>query len=201
MRKSILIFMSLVLSIISLAQSEYESKIEKERKEKDLEYKTAEDSPIPNKLKKDFKGLNYFPVDSNFRVKARIVPATDTTSFQMKTTTERLPVYKPWAEAIFTINNQEYSLMMYENVALAASEEYKSYLFLPFNDLTNGVESYGGGRYINLEKTNSDFIIIDFNTCYNPYCSYNAKYSCPIPPDRNNLNILISAGEKNFDKH
>jgi hypothetical protein len=83
------------------------------------------------------------------------------------------------------------------------SLEYADYLFLPFNDASNGKTTYGGGRFIDLEipAAGNKTIEIDFNKAYNPYCAYNHNYSCPIPPDENNLNILVNAGVKDFAHH
>jgi uncharacterized protein (DUF1684 family) len=67
---------------------------------------------------------------------------------------------------------------------------------MPFKDLTSGNLSYGGGRYIDLEITTAKRVIIDFNKAYNPYCAYNHKYSCPIPPRENFLKAYIKAGLK-----
>jgi uncharacterized protein len=77
---------------------------------------------------------------------------------------------------------------------------YKNNLFLPFKDHTNGEESYGGGRYINLYTTDiqDGKIEIDLNTCYNPWCAYSDGYNCPIPPKENHLEMEVRAGEKNF---
>ena len=75
------------------------------------------------------------------------------------------------------------------------------HLFLPFTDNTNGVETYGGGRYIDLKIPAGNTINIDFNKAYNPYCAYSDKYSCPIPPPENHLDIEIKAGIKLTDHH
>jgi len=83
-------------------------------------------------------------------------------------------------------------------VELKEDEGYEDYLFLPFTDATNGNETYGGGRYIDLSIPNGDQIVIDFNKAYNPYCTYNKKYSCPIVPSQNALDIEIFAGVKAF---
>ncbi len=79
---------------------------------------------------------------------------------------------------------------------------YKDHLFLPFTDLTSGEESYGGGRYIDLETTGiiNNRLVIDFNKAYNPYCTYSDGYNCPIPPRENDLPVAIRAGEKAFAK-
>ena len=77
-------------------------------------------------------------------------------------------------------------------------EGFEDYLFLPFLDDTNGEESYGGGRYIDLKIPEGDQMTIDFNTAYNPYCAYDAKYSCPIVPRENYMDVEVRAGVKAF---
>jgi hypothetical protein len=116
----------------------------------------------------------------------------------MKTSTARLPEYVKYGEFHFTIDNIDYKLNVYQNIDLTKKEGYEDYLFLPFSDLTCGKESYIGGRYIDMRVPKSETIIIDFNTAYNPYCAYNHKYSCPIVPLENDLNIEIRAGVKKF---
>ncbi|MDO3384294.1 DUF1684 domain-containing protein, partial [Gilvimarinus sp. SDUM040013] len=105
--------------------------------------------------------------------------------------------------ASFTLKGKKFKLNIYQNQSLITSPEYKNHLFLPFNDLTNNTTSYEGGRYIDLEipPAKSKIIIIDFNKAYNPYCAYNHKYSCPIPPADNFLDIEINAGVKKYQKH
>jgi uncharacterized protein (DUF1684 family) len=85
--------------------------------------------------------------------------------------------------------------------SLKPGAKYKNHIFVPFTDLTTGSESYGGGRYVDLELPFSDKVIIDFNRAYNPYCAYNHKYSCAIPPEENHLNVAIKAGVKAFANH
>ena len=90
---------------------------------------------------------------------------------------------------------------VYQNQELIKQEGFENYLFLPFSDETNGIESYGGGRYIDLRIPESNKLIIDFNSAYNPYCAYNDKYSCPIVPRENYLRTRIEAGVKKFKDH
>ena len=90
---------------------------------------------------------------------------------------------------------------MYQNQDLTKKDGFDNYLFLPFLDDTNGEESYGGGRYIDLRIPKNDELVIDFNKAYNPYCAYNEKYSCPIVPRENYLALKVEAGVKVFKKH
>tara|TARA_B100000949_G_scaffold100667_1_gene89799 strand:- start:345 stop:1058 length:714 start_codon:yes stop_codon:yes gene_type:complete len=160
------------------------------------EYSNPEESPLTQKDIKKFEGHEYFPIDESFKVKAQFERVDDAVPFLMKTTTNRLPTYEIYGVATFEINNQKFSLNIYQSHQLRETEEYKNYLFLPFTDLTNGESTYSGGRFIDLEIPTSDYITIDFNKAYNPFCAYNPKYSCPIPPPENSLPIEIVAGIK-----
>ncbi len=147
----------------------------------------------------DFNGLPYYPYNDAFRVQARYESLEDQEVFQMKTTTDRLPEYLPAGRLYFTLDEQELQLTVYRNVELAKKDEYKDYLFVPFTDLSNGEATYLGGRYLDFRAHElGDTCYIDFNRCYNPYCVYNKRYSCPIPPIENHLNVKIEAGVKAF---
>ena len=84
------------------------------------------------------------------------------------------------------------------NIDLSKKPGYANYLFVPITDLTNGEETYGGGRYIDLRGPLGKVVELDFNKAYNPYCAYGGKYSCPIPPIENHLGLRIEAGVKAF---
>ena len=121
----------------------------------------------------------------------------------MKTTTDRLPLYRKYGIASFRLNGKDFQLSLYQPQQEITSTDHSNLLFLPFNDLSNGKTSYGGGRFIDIETpaVNAKTVIIDFNKSYNPYCAYNSKYSCPIPPKENDLEIEIPAGVKAYGKH
>ena len=119
----------------------------------------------------------------------------------MKTSTDRLPEYVKYGEASFEIEDEKIILNIYQNIKYSKIEEYKDDLFLPFTDYTSGDGSYCGGRYIDLKIPDNEFIILDFNKSYNPYCAYNKKYSCPIPPIENDIVLRIEAGIKDFSEH
>jgi len=180
---------------------DYTASIKDFQYEMNKEFSDAETSPLTEEDLKDFKTLVFFPIDSTYKVKARFELEKTPILFEMPTTTERLPIYKTYGKAIFNLQDSELILHIYQNQELIQKPEYKNHLFIPFTDKTNGIESYGGGRYIDVEIPDGDTIIIDFNRSYNPYCAYNYKYSCPIPPKENNLPIAIHAGIKAFDNH
>ena len=171
------------------------------QKEMNAEYKDASTSPLKDKDRRDFKGLEFFKVDSSYVVKAKFERTPEEAPFEMKTTTDRLPVYVKYGVVTFSLKGKKYQLNVYQNQDLKKKEGYVDYLFLPFLDDTNGEESYGGGRYIDLRIPEGDELTIDFNKAYNPYCAYNEKYSCPIVPRENYLETKVEAGVKVFKKH
>ena len=181
-------------------RSKYVSEIEKDRKQKDTEMLTDDKSPIPAEEKTTFKNLNYYKPKAAYRKEASFTRYDQATRFLMKTTTERLPEYSLYGKLSFIHKGKKYSLNVYQNIELVKKPGYEKHLFVPFNDETNGNKTYGGGRFLDLTETGADTLVIDFNLAYNPYCAYNHKYSCPIPPEENNLKIKIEAGEKKWHK-
>lgn len=165
------------------------------------EFKDPETSPLKHKDLQVFESLDFYPVDSTYRVTAKINRTPNSKTFKMKTTTSRTSLSSKWADLEFSIDGELFSLEVYQDLALTKTEEYKDYLFLPFLDDTNGDGSYAGGRYISLYIPEGDLIEIDFNKAYNPYCAYNAKYSCPIVPRKNRIRTRIEAGVKTFRKN
>jgi hypothetical protein len=165
------------------------------------DFKDATKSPLKDKDRKHFKGLDFFKFDSTYVVTALLKRTPDEQSFKMKTTTERLPEYVKYGIVEFELKGKKHHLNIYQNLELLTKEGYEDYLFLPFLDDTNGEESYGGGRYVECRIPLGEEIIIDFNTAYNPYCAYNEKYSCPIVPRENYLELKVEAGVKAFSKH
>lgn len=194
MKKVLALLILLQLSLLH-AQS-HEDAILEFQTHLNEEYKNPDTSPLEKRDLKKFKGHEFFPVNEKFKVKATFNRILEPTPFPMKTTTDRLPIYEVYGVANFELDGKEYRLNIYQSHMLRETDEYKDYLFLPFTDLTNGETTYGGGRFIDLEIPSEDYIIIDFNKAYNPYCAYNAKYSCPIPPEENDLDMYIMAGIK-----
>jgi len=195
---------SIFLSIFSLflfcslqAQTENEKSIEEIltfRRGLDTDYQDPKESPLGAENIASFAGHQYFPIDLGLRVWAKVEKLTNQKSFIMPTSGPKKPEYRKFLKLTFSIDDSSYVLFAYQNVSLVQKEEYKDFLFLPFTDKTNGFESYGGGRYIDLRIPASDSLLLDFNQCYNPYCAYTSGYSCPIPPKENALPIKIEAG-------
>ena len=200
--KKLAILLLLVTGNLRLVSAQSDSlKIAKDvlhfQEELNREYKDPEKSPLPKEEIPAFSGHEFFPVASRFVVEAKLVKTKNPETFKMKTSTDRLPEYVKYGEAHFMLDGKPQVLEIYQSVALRAKPEYKDYLFLPFTDATNGDESYGGGRYLDLRIPKGKKITIDFNKAYNPYCAYSKKYSCPVPPIANRLDLHVRAGVKN----
>jgi hypothetical protein len=196
MKTILILFLGFTTIVVGAQDLPYVEKMKLFQEELNKEFKNPDKSPLTRREQKRFKGHDFFPINKSFRVEAKFIRAQDQVPFKMKTTTDRVPIYEKYGEAIFEIEDKKYKLNIYQNHRLRKMEKYKNHLFLPFTDLTNGEETYGGGRYIDLSIPDSDTIIIDFNKAYNPYCAYSSTSSCPIPPRENDLDLKVEAGVK-----
>jgi hypothetical protein len=198
--KTILFFLTVIVSNIALAQDgnahtglSYSDSIRRARTQHDAAF-------VKDVLNKQeaagFSGFCYFPIDSGYRVTASFVRKKGK-KFAMPMTKERdrKVYYRAAGTVVFTIRDTLCSLTVYENLDLKRSIAFRNYLFLPFRDGTTAVTAYGGGRFLDLEKTTTGRLIIDFNGAYHPYCVYSERYSCPIPPAENVITPNINAGE------
>jgi uncharacterized protein len=70
--------------------------------------------------------------------------------------------------------------------------------FFVFGDTTNNHETYGAGRFLEVDPPQNGKIVLDFNTAYNPLCAYNHEFLCPVAPKENRLSIPIRAGEQKY---
>ena len=164
------------------------------QKNKNAYFQDPNTSPLRPKEKKKFNGLDFFTPDSKYQVNAFFRESVTKDTIQMKTNTGSVTSEIRYGNLFFELNNRQYVLPVYREVV--AEDDY---VFLPFTDLTNGDLTYGGGRYLDFTFPLKETVLIDFNKAYNPYCAYNPKYSCPLVPSVNHLDIAIIAGEKSFE--
>lgn len=200
MRAFLFFVANLALTFLPAQELNHFEEIRAWQEQLNEEFADSATSPLTDEDRENFEGLDFFSIDSNYRVKAKFIRTKGEKPFRMPTSTDRKPVYEKYGEAHFTLNGKKHVLNIYQSHDLRKIPEYEKQLFLPFNDHTNGFETYGGGRYLDLEIPESNTLIIDFNKAYNPYCAYNYKYSCPIPPEENKLSTEIKAGVKAFDE-
>lgn len=179
----------------------YIEEIKAYRSEMNEKFADSATSPLTPEGLDHFRELDFFNINKKYQVEAQFVLNPDPEAFEMETTTDRRPIYVKYGEAHFSLEGQNFILEIYQSEKAKKMTEFKEHLFLPFKDLTNGNASYGGGRFLDLKIPSGETIIIDFNKAYNPYCAYNHRYSCPIPPDVNHLGIEIPAGVKAYADH
>lgn len=195
--KNLFLILLLVTSSVYAQDKNKQSSLEYQQ-QLNIEFADSLTSPLTEEDRSHFKALEFFSIDKKYIVEAVLIRTKKEKTFQMKTSTDRTPLYKKYGELHFTLEGKEMKLNVYQNIDLIKLQDYKDYLFLPFSDLTNGKESYIGGRYIDMRIPQGHKVTIDFNKAYNPYCAYNYEYSCPIVPLENDLNIEIKAGVKKF---
>ena len=154
----------------------YLQRVERERQEKNASFRSADDSPIPEDQRAAFTTLNYYPVKPEYRFLARLEKLPQEEYLQVETSTGTSESYKRWGWAHFQLQNQPLKLLILQ------STTGDNHLFVPFADETSARETYGAGRYLDVEEPDGNKIVLDFNQAYNPYCAYNERYTCPLPP-------------------
>jgi len=172
----------------------YSLEVKKDRLEKDKYLMTSPNSPIKASDMEFFSGLAYFEVDRKYVFHTALRPLAEPEEVIIATSKDRPRQMLHIGELPFTYDNAEFAVQVY---APKDTSDGK-YWFIPFTDNTSGVESYGGGRYIDIDDVAADSVFLDFNYAYSPYCAYNERYDCPIPPPENALPITIAAGEKTY---
>jgi uncharacterized protein (DUF1684 family) len=200
-KKNIFILVIIVVVMISLLysflgsqdQTAYIKEIEQEREEKDQFMRTSKESPFANK-KETFNGLKYYPIDIRYKITADLTAIPNKKVVLLSTSDGKEEQYVEYAYAEFDLNGYHNKLLILEMIDTGP---FRGKLFLAFGDETSGGETYGAGRYLDVEKVQgSNTITLDFNMAYNPYCAYAEEFSCPFPPPENLLKVAIRAGEK-----
>ena len=191
----ILLYILFTLSPLYLLAQAYEQQLTKHRA--DIKESLFKDDFGPLR-KENIHHLDYYPANKQYIIEAKVEMLYGEKVFRMPTYDGTSNEYIRYARLHFELLGNQHTLTAYQNVALFQNPKYKDYLFLPFTDNTTGSETYGGGRYIELDASTikNDKITIDFNKAYNPYCAYSSGYRCPQPPQENTLFASIEAGEK-----
>ncbi|MET0572686.1 MAG: DUF1684 domain-containing protein [Pedobacter agri] len=184
----------LLFSLNSFAQS-YTEQIAKHRDSYKQDFVKEANSPLKEA---DLNNIHFFDADSTYKVIADVEILKNEKIFKMPTYDGTSKEFFRFAKIKFILDSKETVMTLYKNVVLAGNPAFKNLLFLPFTDETNNEETYGGGRYIDLSSTDilNNKVEIDFNKAYNPYCAYSDGYRCPVPPEENDLQLEIKAGEK-----
>lgn len=167
-----------------------------EREDKDLTFRSRSNSPFNDEDRRAFKNLVYYEPNLAYQVKAKVAPLAKQDTLLMPLTNGSYEPYLRYGQATFELDGAPHELMLYKKLS-----GEKEGLFVPFTDKTNGFETYGGGRFLDVPFEEGDkTVLLDFNRAYSPFCAFNPDYVCPVPPKDNRLNIAIPAGEKTYGK-
>jgi uncharacterized protein (DUF1684 family) len=170
------------------------SELDEFRAEKDSFFREDPRSPLLPAQRASFEGLSYFPGNEALRIRRPLeTEGVDRDEpIVMQTTTGGEQEYRRAGIVRFEVDGETTQVTLY------ASDDTPD-LFLPFRDATSGKESYGAGRYLDVEPPDPEgHVAVDLNYAYNPSCAYNPEWSCPIPPGENWLGVPIRAGERSF---
>jgi uncharacterized protein (DUF1684 family) len=162
------------------------------RATKDRFMRESSESPVPPEQRNTFAPLTYFATNPEYRVPAALKLTPGNQVIQMSTSTGQKRQMRRVGSLEFTLKGQSYTLTAFVD----ATENDMRHLFVPFGDLTNGTETYQGGRFLDLDRTATGIYDLDFNRAYHPFCLFNPAFDCPIPPRENRLTTPVRAGEK-----
>jgi uncharacterized protein (DUF1684 family) len=177
----------------------YQAAIGGYRAEKDEFFKSSRNSPIAEDERDAFHGLPYFPIDEDAVVEGLALEpyaGREPPSFEIPTSDGKLRPAHRAGTFSFELGGAPRRLTAYQFDGSSGDS-----LFVPFLDETSGRETYGAGRYLDLEPDEDGTYAIDFNLAYHPSCVYQAKFSCPLTPAENRLATRIEAGERLPEGH
>lgn len=180
----------LLLLFFSCDNQAHLDEIRQHRRDVFKAFSNPRTSPIEEKELSFFSGLKYFDINSDYRVKCSLSKHVGLQKYQMIRSKGDTVLYDVAGTLSGHLLENPFQLTAFYS-------QDSSELFLPFWDHSNGAETYGGGRYVDVQKLESLWVL-DFNKSYNPYCSYNPEYTCPIPPKENLIEQKVLAGEKSY---
>ena len=175
----------------------YEDAVTQFRADKDAYFRSGAGSPIPPDERAAFEGLPYFPVDEAWVLEdLALTPyeGDEPVHFQIPTTDGRLRPAERAGVFRFAAAGGEHVLTAYR--LASADGDIGDGLFVPFLDATSGTDTYGAGRYLDLEPEEDGTWTLDFNLAYHPSCVYDPRFSCPLTPAENRLAVRVEAGER-----
>lgn len=165
------------------------------RRVRDEMFATHPQSPIPEDERPRFRGISYFPYDDSYRVSARMSEA-EPVRYEIPTSGSETMTFDRAGHLEFELGGRGVTLEAYWLTS------YGGGLFVPFRDATSGNATYGAGRYLLDTVKGADLgvlgeeIVLDLNFAYNPSCSYDPRWVCPLAPAPNHLEIAVEAGER-----
>jgi uncharacterized protein (DUF1684 family) len=176
-------------------EQSYRSAVLAFRAKVDRHFRDPHLSPLTQLDQQNYVGLNYFEIHPKMDLKGGFVQASDDSIFAMPTYNNETLPFAHYGTVTASYEGREIQLKVFRR---KVGERLSRTVLIPFRDVTNGQETYAGGRYIELDLPFEEPLRLDFNKATNPWCAYNSKYACPIPPAENHLDFPVRAGEKRF---
>jgi uncharacterized protein len=175
----------------------YQQRVEQKRADKEAFFRDFDDrdnplSGVTAAERERLLPLSYYEVDPDANIPAALKVSEDQPVFDMPTSTGKMRKMRRVGVLQFTYKGEPLTLGAF----IEEGSQDLDRLFVPFSDLTTGLETYAAGRYLDLNRTATGVYELDFNDAYNPYCAYNATYDCPFPPPSNRLKVPVRAGER-----
>lgn len=171
------------------------------RRQRDVDFATDADSPIPKSQRASFRGLSYYPNDPTWRYAGWVERYANAQRLTITTTVGESRPCERWGRVTFVRDGRPLTLQVYRLLDLPDRPGGEG-LFLPFKDGTTGKETYAAGRYVDLEGPDGGPFVLDFNRAYNPSCAYGQpeRFQCPATPAENALAVAVTAGERGLDR-
>ena len=142
---------------------------------------------------KEFDSVPSYPIDESWRIQARLEPYNPAKTLKIHDVLGDASERSCPGALVFHYAGKEYRL---DPIGDSESPTY----FLIFSDETSGDETYGGGRFLSIDRVDENReTFIDFNRAVNPPCAFTPYATCPLPPKGNRLPFKVSAGEKNIE--
>jgi uncharacterized protein (DUF1684 family) len=136
-----------------------------------------------------FKGMQFFPLNLNYRVTGTWVAAQGKKTIQIPNVLGDVTAEPVPGSVVFKLRGQELKLT-------ALGGDPKVGLFFVFSDSTAKTDTYPGGRFLDTGPVANGTVVLDFNRAYNPPCAVTPYATCPLAPKENRLGVPVPAGEK-----
>ena len=144
-----------------------------------------------SKIRREFKGLNWYPVNESYKVPARFIPHKEPMKITVQNVLGDFEEFVSHGLVRLTLDGEEIEMLPVDSDGL---------LWFIFRDLTSGIETYRAARFLYAAPPKNGWTTIDFNRAYNPPCAFNPFTTCPLPPKMNRLKLRIESGELNYNE-
>ncbi len=208
-RKSVLCFSVITLLILAgeveaqiipydseLIEEAYAREITARREREEASFRNKETTLLSDEYFKNFSGLNYYPVNLKYRVVGQLHRLPQSEKMNLDLTDGSPYGFMYYGKLSFFLEGQPVELKVFEFPSHPGSGP--TAIFVPFTDMTTGVENFGGGRFLIIKIPEGEQIVVDFNLAINPICVYDPEHACPVSPPANYIPQKIQAGAKMY---